>query len=93
MPTSEFWWFLLALSLQLIFLPRVSAGVFFSSSSEQIVWKKKRKTAFFCSKSVDYLYIGVCVFSVEFDQVENKKTVDEIEFSPIFFFFVRWKIK
>jgi hypothetical protein len=49
--------------------------------------KKKRKTAFFCSKSVDYyLYIGVCVFSVEFDQVENKKTVDEIEFSPIFFF-------
>ena len=27
------------------------------------------------------------MFSVEFDQVENKKTVDEIEFSPIFFFF------
>lgn len=59
---------------------------FFSHLLQSKSFEEKRKTAFFCSKSVDYLYIGVCVFSVEIDQVENKKTVDEIEFSPIFFF-------
>jgi hypothetical protein len=56
---SEFWWFLFLLALSLC----VFAGVFFSSSSEQIVWRKKKgKLLFFCSKvSIIYIHRCVCV--------------------------------